>query len=72
MVNTNKTSKSKSTSNVAILKSRPTPKIPIVTRPHENDQILLQTIRTIVKNKLSANEAAIIEIINSNMKSTNE
>ena len=43
-----------------------------MTGPHENDQILLKTRRTIVKDKLSAHEAAIKELIKSNMKSTNE
>ena len=73
MVNTKKaSSKSKSTANVTILKSTPTPETPTATRPHENDQILLETIRTIVKNELAAHEAAIKELINSNVKSTNE
>ena len=73
MVNTKKrSSKSKSIPNVTILKSTPTPETPTGPRPHENEQILLETIRTIVKNELSAHEAAIKEIINSNMKSTNE
>ena len=73
MVNTKKaSSKSKSTPNVTILKSTPTPETPTATRPHENDQILLETIRTIVKNELAAHEAAIKELINSNVKSTNE
>ena len=49
MVNTKKgSSKSKSTPNVTILKSTPTPEIPTAPRPHENYQILLETIRTIV------------------------
>ena len=43
-----------------------------VTRPHENNQILLETIRTIVKNELAAHEAAIKELINSNMESANK
>ena len=73
MVNTKKaSSKSKSTPNVTILKSTPTPETPTATRPHENDQILLETIRTIVKNELAAYEAAIKELINSNVKSINE
>ena len=73
MVNTKKaSSKSKSTANVTILKSTPTPEIPTATRPHENDQILLETIRTIVKNELAAHEVGIKELINSNMKSTNK
>ena len=73
MVNTKKaSSKSKSTPNVTILKSTPTPETPTVTHPHENDQILLETIRTIVKDELAAHEAAIKELINSNMKPTNE
>ena len=73
MVNTKKaSSKSKSTPNVTILKSTPTPETPTVTHPHENDQILLETIRAIVKDELAAHEAAIKELINSNMKPTNE
>ena len=73
MVSTEKTSsKSKSTPNVTILKLTHTLETPTVPRPHENDQILLQTIRTIAKDELSALEAAIKEIINSNMKSTNK
>ena len=43
-----------------------------VTRPHENNQILLETIRTMVKNELAAHEAAIKELINSNMESANK
>ena len=73
MVKTKKaSSKSKSTPNVTILKSRPTPETPTATRPHENDQIVLETIRTTVKYELAACEAAIKELINSNMKLTNE
>ena len=49
MVNTKKaSSKSKSAPNVTILKSTPTPEILTAPRPHENYQILLETIRTIV------------------------
>ena len=73
MVNTKKaSSKSKSTPNVTILKSTPTPETPTAIRPHENDQILLETIKTIVKDKLTADKAIIKKLINSNMKSTNE
>ena len=73
MVNTKKvSSKSKSAPNVTILKSTPTQAIPTATCPHGHDQILLETIRRIVKDELSAQEAAIEEIINSNMKSTNK
>ena len=73
MVDTKKaSSKSKSTPNVTILKSTSTPDTPTATRPHENDQILLETIRTIVKDELSAHEAAIKEIVNSNLKSTSK
>ena len=74
MMNTKKeSSKSKATPSVTILKLTPTPETPTATRPHENYQILLETIRTIVKeDELAANEAAIKEHINSNMKSTNE
>ena len=73
MVNTKKaSSESKSTPNETILKSTPTPETLIPTRGHEHDQILLETIRTIVKGELAAHEAAIKELINSNMKSTNE
>ena len=72
MVNTEKAFfKSKSTPNVTIRKSTPTPETPTVPHPHENDQILLETIRTIVKDEASAHKAAIKEIINSKMKSTN-
>ena len=47
MVNTKKpSSNSKSTRNVTIRKSTPTPETPTATRPHENNQILLETIRT--------------------------
>ena len=60
MVNTKKASfKCKSAPNVTILQSTPTPETPTEPRPHENDQILLETIRTIVTDKLSAHEAAI-------------
>ena len=73
MVNTKKaSSKSKSTPNVTILKSTPTPETPTATRPHENDQILLETIRTIIKNQLATHKAAVKELIYLNMKSTNE
>ena len=73
MVNTKKaSSKSKPTPNVTILKSTPTPETLTATRPHENDQILLETIRTIVKDELPAHEATIKKLINSNMKSTNK
>ena len=73
MANTKKaSSKSKSTPNVTILKSTPTPETPTAIRPHENDQILLETIKTIVKDKLTADKAIIKKLINSNMKSTNE
>ena len=74
MLNTKKeSSKSKATPIVTTLKLTPTPETPTATRPHENYQILLETIRTIVKeDELAANEAAIKELINSNMKSTNE
>ena len=57
---------------MTILKLTPTPETLTVPHPHENDQILLKTIRTIVKDELSAHEVAITEIINSNMKSTHE
>ena len=67
MVNTLKTS-----SNVTILKSTPTPETPTATRPNQNDQIILETLRTIAKDELSAHEAAIKKLINSNMKTTNE
>ena len=53
-------------------KSTPIPETPTAPCPHENDQILFETSRTIVKDKLSAHEAATEEILNSNMKSTNE
>ena len=59
MVNTRKASKSKSTPNVTILKSASTPETLTVTCPHENDEILLETIRTIVKDELAGHEAAI-------------
>ena len=73
MVNTKKApSKSKSTPNATILKSTPTPKTPTGTRSHENDQILLETIRTIFKDELVAHEELIKELINSNRKSTNQ
>ena len=42
------------------------------TCPYENDQILLATIRTTIKDELSAHKVAIKEITNSNMKSRNE
>ena len=66
--------KSKSTPNVnmTILKSTPTPETPKTPHPHESDQILLEIFRKIVKDELSTYEAAIEEIINSNVKSTNE
>ena len=73
MVKTKKAScKSKSTPNVIIFPLTPTPETLIATRPHENDQILLETIRTILKDKLAAHKAAIKELKNSKMKSTNE
>ena len=73
MVNTKKaSSKSKPTPNMTILKSTPTPETLTATRPNENDQILLETIRTIVKDELPAHDAAIKKLINSNMKSTNK
>ena len=72
MVNTKKaSSNSTSTLNVTIRKSTPTPETPTATRPYENNQILLETIRTQSRmNRLL--EAAIKELINSNMKSINE
>ena len=73
MVNTKKAScKSKSTPNVTILQSALTPETPTAPRPHENDQILQETIRTIFKDELSAEEVVVKEIKNTNMKSTNE
>ena len=73
MVNTKKaSSRSKSTSNMTILKSSLTPETLTATHPHENDQILLQIIREIVKDELAAHEATIKELKNSSMKSTNE
>ena len=57
---------------MTILKSTPTPETPTATRPHQNDQIILETLRTIAKDELSAHEAAIKKLINSNMKTTNE
>ena len=64
MVNTKKaSSKSKSPTNVTILKSTPTPETQTATRPHEKDQILLETIRTIVNDGIAAHEAAIKELI---------
>ena len=64
MVNTKKaSSKSKSLPNVTILKSTPTPETQTATRPHEKDQILLETIRTIVNDGMAAHEAAIKELI---------
>ena len=70
MMNIRKTSsKSNSTPNLTKPKSTPTPETPTVPHPHENDQILLENIRTIVRDKLSGHETAIKEIINSNMKS---
>ena len=73
MVNSKKaSSKSKSTPNVAIFKSTPTPETPTTPRLHGNYQIFLETIKTIVKNDLSAHVVAVKEIINSNMKSANE
>ena len=63
MVKTKKAScKSKSTPNVIILTLTPTRETLIATRPHENDQILLETIRTILKDKLAAHKAAIKEL----------
>ena len=53
-------SKSKSATNLTILKSTPTPETSTAPCTDENDQILLETIRTIVKDELSAHEAAII------------
>ena len=73
MVKTKKaSSKSKPRPNATILKSRPTPETPTATRPHENDQILLETIRTTVNDELAVCEAAIKELINSNMESINK
>ena len=57
---------------MTILKLIPTPETLTATHPHENDQILLETIRTIVKDEPATHEAAIKELRNSNMKSTNE
>ena len=72
-MNTKKaSSKIKSTATVTIFKSTPTPETLTATRRHENDQILLETIRTIVKDELSAHEAAIKELANLNIRSTNE
>ena len=73
MVKTKKaSSKSKSRPNATILKSRSPPETPIATRPHENDQILLETIRTTVNDELVVCEAAIKELINSKMESINK
>ena len=60
MVNTKKaSSKSKLIPNVTILKSTPTPETPTATHSHENNEILLETIRTIVKDELAAHEAEL-------------
>ena len=53
---------------MTILKLTPTPETPTGTRPHENDQILLEIIRKRVKDELAAHKATIKELINSNMK----
>ena len=57
---------------MTIHKSTSNPETPTTSHPHENDQILLEAIRTIAKDELSAHEAAIKQIINSNMKPVNE
>ena len=63
MVNTRKvSSKGKSTPNVTILKLTPTPETQAAPRPHENDQVTLETIRKIVKDELPAHETPIEEI----------
>ena len=63
MVNTKKvSSKDKSTRNVTILKLTPTPETRAAPRPHENDQVTLETIRKIVKDELPAHETPIEEI----------
>ena len=63
MVNTKKvSSKGKSTRNVTILKLTPTPETQAAPRPHENDQVTLETIRKIVKDELPAHETPIEEI----------
>ena len=68
MINTKKAlSESKSTPNVTIHKSTSNPETPATSHRHENHQILLEAIRTIVKDELPAHEAAIKEVINSNM-----